>query len=104
MDAFIISSESSDDSDFEREIEEAKRRSVLDLAEERSDAAGERSCKTKETAIFHVTLQLLYNKISWNWALPKQKVCANLEEAMILIWRLGEIALDRQIKLTTNTY
>jgi len=51
MATIVISSESSDDSDFEREIEEAKRRSVLDLVEERSDAAGETSCKKKVTGL-----------------------------------------------------
>jgi len=47
MAAIVITSGSSDDSDFEREIEEAKRRSVLDLAGGRSGTVGEGSCTIK---------------------------------------------------------
>jgi len=37
MAAIVISSESSDDSDFERDLEKAKRRSLQDFVGKRSD-------------------------------------------------------------------
>jgi len=51
MAAIVISSESSDDSDFEREIEEAKRRSLQDFVGKRSDVVGEGSCTIKVTEL-----------------------------------------------------
>ena len=61
MEAIVISSESdisgcnSDDSDFEREIEEVKRRSILEcrrVGERSDDDVGEGSSTIKVTAVF----------------------------------------------------